>query len=86
METLLQDLRYGFRTLVKAPGLIAVIVVSIALALGRYTASLLYGISGTDLVTFIAVPTLLLLVAFMAIVLPAFRAAHVEPTTALRYE
>jgi predicted permease len=59
---------------------------AIALALGRYTASLLYGISGTDLVTFIAVPAVLLVVAFMAIVLPAFRAAHVEPTTALRYE
>jgi predicted permease len=59
---------------------------AIALALGRFTASLLYGISGTDLVTFIAVPAILLVVAVLAIVLPAFRAAHVEPTMALRYE
>jgi putative ABC transport system permease protein len=34
METLLQDLRYGFRTLVKAPGLTAVIVISVALGIG----------------------------------------------------
>jgi predicted permease len=59
---------------------------AIALALGRFTASLLYGISGTDLVTLIAVPAVLLVVAMLAIALPAFRAAHVEPITALRYE
>lgn len=59
---------------------------AIALALGRFTASLLYGISGTDLVTLIAVPAVLLMAAMLAIVFPAFRAAHVEPITALRYE
>jgi len=58
----------------------------IALGLGRFTASLLYGISGTDLLTFVTVPAVLLAVAVVAIVVPAFRAAHVEPTTALRYE
>ncbi len=63
-----------------------IIGLGIALALGRFTASLLYGISGTDLVTFVAVPAILLAVAMMAIVIPAFRAARVEPTTALRYE
>jgi putative ABC transport system permease protein len=57
-----------------------------ALALGRFTASLLYGISGTDLVTFLAVPAVLVAAALAAIVLPARRAAHVEPSTTLRYE
>jgi ABC-type lipoprotein release transport system permease subunit len=56
------------------------------LGLGRFTASLLYGISGTDLLTFVTVPAVLLAAAIVAIVVPAFRAAHVEPTTALRYE
>ena len=58
----------------------------IALALGRFTASLLYGVSGTDLDTFVAVPAVLLAAALVAIVVPACRAAHVEPTTALRQE
>ena len=59
---------------------------SIALGLGRFTASLLYGISGTDLLTFVTVSAVLLAAAIVATVVPAFRAAHVEPTTALRYE
>jgi predicted permease len=58
----------------------------IALGLGRFTASLLYGISGTDLLTFLTVPAVLLVAATVAIVVPALRAAHVKPTTALRYE
>jgi predicted permease len=63
-----------------------VIGFGIAFALGRFTASLLYGISGTDRLTFIAVCVVLLATAFAASVLPARRAARVEPTTALRYE
>jgi len=59
---------------------------ALALALGRFTASLLYGISGTDPLTFLTVPVVLLAVSLVAIVFPAYRAAHVEPTTALRYE
>jgi predicted permease len=57
-----------------------------ALGLGRFTASLLYGISGTDLLTFVTVSVVLLATAALAIVVPASRAAHVEPTTALRSE
>ena len=60
--------------------------VLIALALGRFTASVLYGTSGTDLLTFAIVSAVLLAAATVAILIPAFRAAHVEPTTALRYE
>jgi len=58
----------------------------VALALGRFTASLLYGISGTDLRTFLVVPAVLLATALVALVIPAYRAARIEPTRALRYE
>ncbi|MGE5488519.1 MAG: ABC transporter permease [bacterium] len=59
---------------------------AIALALGRLTASLLYGVSGTDAVTFVAVPAILLAIALVAIAVPARRAARIEPVRALRYE
>jgi len=70
-------------------GLIAVglvIGLGLAFALGHFMASLLYGVSGTDRITFIAVCAVLLATAFTASVIPARRAAHVAPTTALRYE
>jgi len=59
---------------------------AIALALGRFTASLLYGTSGTDPLTFVTVSLVLIVAAAAAVLVPALRAAHVEPTTALRYE
>jgi predicted permease len=58
----------------------------IAFVLGRFTASVLYGTSGTDLPTFAVVAVVLLATAVVAVLIPAVRAAHVEPTTALRYE
>jgi ABC-type antimicrobial peptide transport system permease subunit len=58
----------------------------IALLLGRFTASVLYGTSGTDLLTFVVVSAVLLATATVAILIPAIRAAQVEPTVALRYE
>ena len=58
----------------------------IALLLGRFTASVLYGTSGTDLLTFSVVSLVLLATATLAILVPASRAARVEPTKALRYE
>jgi predicted permease len=60
--------------------------VLIALALGRFTTSVLYGTSGTDLLTFAIVSTVLLIAATAAILIPAFHASHVEPSTALRNE
>jgi putative ABC transport system permease protein len=52
----------------------------------RFAASLLYGVSATDPLTFIVVPTLLLAVAALAVLLPARRAARTDPLRALRYE
>jgi predicted permease len=59
---------------------------SIAVAIGRLSAGLLYGISGTDVITFLVVPTVLVAAALVAIVLPARRAAKVDPIVALRNE
>ncbi len=57
-----------------------------AIGIGRVAQSQLYGISGTDLATFVVVPSVLVLTAFIAVVIPALRASRVVPMTALRYE
>jgi putative ABC transport system permease protein len=57
-----------------------------ALALGRVLASVIYGVSARDLLTFATVSVLLLAVALLASVLPAYRAAQVQPVTILRDE
>ncbi len=56
---------------------------AIALVVGRFAASVLYGTSGSDLLTFAVVSVVLVATAAVAILIPAFRAAHVEPTVAL---
>jgi putative ABC transport system permease protein len=57
-----------------------------AVALTRVIASLLYGVTPLDPVTFAAVPLLLSAVALFASSIPAWRAARIDPMVALRYE
>jgi ABC-type antimicrobial peptide transport system permease subunit len=58
----------------------------LSLGLAKLVSSLLIGISGYDVTTFVLVPALLVLVALVACYLPARRATKVDPLVALRYE
>ena len=57
-----------------------------ALALSRLMASVLFGITTHDAVTFVVAPALLVLVALVACIIPAVRAARVDPIIVLRFE
>jgi putative ABC transport system permease protein len=54
--------------------------------LGRVLASLVFEVRPTDPLTFLAVTMLLVTVALLASVIPAYRATKVDPMVALRYE
>ena len=57
-----------------------------AFLLTRIISSLLYRVSATDPVTFVAISVLLVGVALGASFVPAWRAAKVDPVTALKHE
>jgi putative ABC transport system permease protein len=57
-----------------------------AAALTRVMASLLFGVSTTDFLTFSAVPVILIGTAMIASYIPALRATQVDPVVALRDE
>jgi predicted permease len=58
----------------------------LALVLAKVMSSLLIGVSGYDITTFVIVSVVLSVVAFVASYLPARRATKVNPLIALRYE
>jgi putative ABC transport system permease protein len=63
-----------------------VVGLAAGLAVSRLLSSLLYGVGSFDPLTFITVSIVLVAVASLAVLLPARRAARVDPMLALRYE
>jgi predicted permease len=69
------------------PALIGMLLGAVgAYALGGLLSKLIYGVSPTDPLTFGVVVVLLLAVALVACVIPAYRATRIEPVRALRGE
>lgn len=81
-SVLIMVLRQGLA--LTAAGL--VIGLGMAVALGRFAASLFYDISGTDQLTLLAASLVLLAAALLAILSPARRAARIKAMVALRCE
>jgi putative ABC transport system permease protein len=63
-----------------------VIGLAAAYSLSRLVKSMVYGVSARDTLTFVAVTTLLVVVAFLASLVPALRATRISPLAVIRDE
>jgi predicted permease len=80
-DVLAMVLKQGMRLV----GLGLVLGLLLAAGAARSLETFLYGVRGTDALTFALVPLLLAAVAFVACLLPARRATKLDPLAALRY-
>jgi ABC-type antimicrobial peptide transport system permease subunit len=79
-------MRMILREVLWLAGISIAVALPAALLLARYLRSQLFGISSGDPLTLVAVVILVAIVAVVAAMIPARRAAGVNPTRALRYE
>jgi len=92
MKILMNEFRFALRQLRKNPGFRATAVITLALGIAvslactRFLREMLYGVAATDWFTFTAVAMALALVALVACLIPAWRAASVDPMQALHTE
>jgi putative ABC transport system permease protein len=63
-----------------------VVGLPLAYAFARLMASLIFGVSSTDVASFVGIPAALVAAAALAIYVPARRAMKIDPIVALRYE
>jgi len=59
---------------------------AVAIGLTRLLAALLYEVSATDPITFVAVPVVVMVVVTLASLVPARRATRISPMSALRQD
>jgi len=81
-----QVMRLVFRQSIALIGVGLVLGLTGAAAVTRYVQGMLFGLTPLDPATFIAVPLLMIVVATLAVYLPARRATKVDPMVALRCE
>jgi ABC-type antimicrobial peptide transport system permease subunit len=67
-------------------GIGVVVAIPVSIVLSRFMRSQLFGVSNYDPLTLVGVVMLVTLVAMTAAMIPARRAAAIDPMKALRYE